>query len=103
MGILRESAQTALASARAYADTERSHLGTARVCAAAGVDFVPMVAESTGAWEPGAAAVLWQLARAASLVDGRPAPVVHAEFAQRLPVVVRRAQARALVRRVGEA
>ena len=34
------------------AATKASHLDTAKLCAAQGVRFVPMVAESAGAWEP---------------------------------------------------
>ena len=82
-------------------DGLREHLDTARLCTEAGIDFVPMVAESTGAWEPGALRTLKQLAQASSLRTGRDRKAVLAETLQRLSVVVRRAQARALLRRSG--
>lgn len=44
-------------AAAAYAHTDAAHLGTARQCAAQGVRFVSLVAETTGAWDPAAAAV----------------------------------------------
>ena len=59
---------------------------------------------TTGAWEPSALKVLRQLARAAAQTTGRPVEKECAELLQRLSVRVRRAQARALLRRLqGEA
>jgi len=101
--IVEQAAQFALASAKDYAVTKRRHMDTERQCAENGVEFIPMVAESTGAWEPGALKVLRQLARASALHTGKDKGVVLAELLQRLSVTIRRAKARALLRRVGGA
>ena len=62
-GIVNQAAQVPLASASAYAAKKRQHLNTEQMCAASGVEFIPMVAESTGAWEPTAWKVLAQIAQ----------------------------------------
>ena len=95
------AAERSLASAREYAGVKRAHLRTEAQCREAGVEFVPVVAESTGAWEPTAAKVLRQLARSVGLARGKPVATTLPELLQRLSVTIRRAQARALLRRVG--
>ena len=63
--IVARAATTALTAATSYAATKASHLDTANLCAAQGVRFVPLVAESTGAWEPEASKLLLHLSRSA--------------------------------------
>ena len=70
METLTEAGRHAGVAAAAYARTKESHLDTARVCAAQGVQFQPMVLEGTGTWEPGASRVLWNIARAAASSAG---------------------------------
>ena len=43
------------AAAEAYARQKETHLHTAQACASQGVSFVPMVVETTGHWDVGAA------------------------------------------------
>ena len=97
---VEQAAKEALASAKQYSQTKREYLNTAQLCADAGVEFVPMVCESTGAWAPEALHVLGQLAQAAALQSGRDKNSVFAETLQVLSVTVRRCQARALLRRL---
>ena len=77
-------------------------MGTARECEAQGVTYVPMVAETTGAWDPRAAAVLRSLARSAAAITGEAPDAVHALLLQELCVVVRGFRARAVLRRRAE-
>ena len=100
-GVIERAAREALASAKQYADTKRSHLDTARLCRDKGIYFVPFVVESTGALEPGAFKVLKALAKAAAVRSGRDGDAVLAESLQYFSVLIRRAQARALLRRLG--
>ena len=75
-----------------YARLKAAHMDTAGACARQGVKFLPMVLESTGAWDPAAARVLWELARAAAAREG-------AQLLQDLCATVRTHQARAVLRR----
>ena len=45
-------------------------MDSAGACARQGVKFLLMVLESTGAWDPAAARVLWEIARAAAAREG---------------------------------
>ena len=56
--------------------------------------------ESTGAWAPEAFTVLHQLAKGAAVQSAKDFNTVLAELLQRLSLAVRRAQARALLRRL---
>ena len=53
---LGAAARQALAAASAYAGTKMAHLQTAEMCRSHGVQFTPLVAETTAAWEPHSAA-----------------------------------------------
>ena len=79
--------------------TKAAHLGTARECEAHGVRYVPLVAESAGAWDPAAAVVLKGLAHAAAAREGCDPRALHGEFLQELSVTIRAARARAVLRR----
>ena len=99
---LAEAAAKGASAAAAYAATKASHLDTARECAAQGVTYVPLVAESTGAWAPAAGAMLKHVARAAAArCAGDPARV-HGQLLQELSVLVRGFRARAVLRRRAE-
>ena len=98
-GTLAQAAGKALAAATDYSDQKRGHQGTADLCHAVGVTFVPMVAETTGAWAPEAMAVLRQIAAATSTTTGRDARDILQEILQGAAVCIRRANARAELRR----
>ena len=61
---LARAAQTALSAASSYTQTKATHLNTAAACEQQGVKFVPLVVESTGAWDPSASRVLQVISRA---------------------------------------
>jgi hypothetical protein len=91
------------ATADAYARHKESHLNTAALCASQGVAFVPMVAETTGLWETGAARVLRHIAAAAAARSGDSADIAYSTLLQELSVVIRSFRARAALRRRSEA
>ena len=101
--IVAEAAISGLAAARAYSDTKRSHLNTALECEAAGVNFIPLVAETTGAWSTEALTVLKALARAAAQRQGLDTAGVTHLLLQRTSIAIRRANARTHLSRLARA
>ena len=95
------AASNALAAATEYCNTKRSFENTGAECEAAGVTFIPMVAETTGAWAPESLAVWKQLASAAAIREGKDTDKVLQEMLQSLSVTIRRANAQASLRRSG--
>ena len=96
------AASEALHAAISYTETKRAHLNTATSCAEQGVTFLPMhVCETSGAWAPAASAVLKQIAKLAAARAGKPASELYRSLLQRLSVIVRTANARAHLRRMG--
>jgi hypothetical protein len=93
------AAANALTAANEYCDTKRVHENTQAQCDAAGITFLPMVAETSGAWAPESLAVWKQLATATAVRQGRDAAAVLREMLQSLSVSIRRANARAYLRR----
>ena len=93
------AAKNALAAATEYCDTKRNHDTTESQCNAAGVTFLPMVAETSGAWAPESLKVWKQLATAAAARQGLDAAIVMREMIQSLAVAIRGANARAYLRR----
>ena len=100
--VLVQAAGSALAAASAYAATKASHLNTAHLCSQQGVRFVPVVAESTGAWEREAGQLILQIACNAAARLGDSASVLHSELLQELSVLIRSHRARAVLRRRAE-
>jgi hypothetical protein len=100
-GIVAQAAVTAGAAACAYATHKRSHLQTEAECAAQGVAFLPMVAESSGGWGADGLKVLRRLAKASAAKTGGDESVAVGQLLQRLCVTIRRAKARAVLRRAG--
>ena len=100
-GIVDRAAANALAAATEYCSTKRSFENTQAECEAAGVTFVAMVAETTGAWAPESLAVWKQLASAVAIREGKDKDKVLTEMLQSLSVTIRRANAQAFLRRSG--
>ena len=100
--IVELASREALASARQYSQAKRQYLDTEQLCNSVGLEFVPMVCESTGAWAPEAFHVTGLLAKAAASISGRDKDEVLAQSLQKLSVTVRRSQARALLRRLAQ-
>ena len=87
-----------LQGGRAYARHKEEYLGTAAACAAQGIKFLPMVVETTGNWDGGAARVPKQLADAVATRIGEGKEQLHALLLQELSVAVRSYRARAALR-----
>ena len=88
-----------MAAARDYAAREAAFQNTVEACAAQGVLFAPMVAESTGAWEFAADQALRRISRAVAAREGTDPASAWTVFQQRLCVLLRRVRARAEIRR----
>ena len=98
------ASKEALFAAKAYSETKRSHQNTAFECEQHGVSFIPMVAETSGAWSPEATLVFKHLAKkAASHVGGEAQEVqrIYRALLQKVAVVIRTANARAHLKRMG--
>ena len=76
-----------------------SYLNTAGDCADQGIIFLPMVGEPSGGWGPSAICAFKALARAQAACSGQTRATVLAAELQHLCTVVRRANARAVLRR----
>ena len=100
--LLARGALGSRSAASAHAGTKAAHFGTARECATQRIRFVPMVAETTGAWDPAAGAVLKSIARAVAAREGGDKAAAHAELLQELCVTIRAGRARAVLRRRAE-
>ena len=97
--IVEKASRVSLASAEDYSAVKRSHLDTHRKCAAVGVDFFPMVAETSGAWSRGAMGILGQICRCIAHQRGADVNQQFSSALERLSVIFRRCQARAWLRR----
>ena len=95
------AAETALEAAtdQDHSDRKREHQGTGDLCRAVGTTFVPMVAETTGAWVPEDIAVFRHIASATSAASGRDARDILQEILEGAAVCIRRANARVELRR----
>lgn len=100
---LGTASRQALAAATAYAGTKMAHLQTAEVCRSQGIRFTPLVAETTGAWEPQSAAFLKRVARAVAAREGSDAAQLEGQLVQELSVTARAYRARAVLHRRAEA
>ena len=88
---------------RAYEEHKRTHLNTALECERQGVTFVPVVAEPTGGWGPSGMSALIRLAHLAAPKLGLTAGEALQQSLQQLCTVIRRAKAKAILRREGDA
>ena len=87
--------QGGASAASVYTDHKKRHLDTAAACAAQHVEFLPLVAETTGAWAPEAAKALDHISRAAGASHG-------STLLQEACVLIRTWRARAALRRRAE-
>ena len=102
VGDIAEAASVPLSAANAYSSHKRTYLDTAEQCRRSGVEFIPMVAESTGAWSKEALAMLHHICQSKSRWTGRKEEGIFQELVQQLSVAIRSTNARAILRRVGE-
>ena len=87
------------AAAEAYEEYKRTYLNTAADCQQHGLSFVPLVAECSGGWGPSAMCTFKALAKAAAARSDSEAEVIMKERLQLLCTGIRRANARAVLRR----
>ena len=88
MEFFAEAGRQGGAAAASYARLKAAHMDCS-ACAPQGVKFLPMVLESTGAWDPAAARVLWEIARAAAAREGAELEQLHGQLLQDLCATVR--------------
>jgi hypothetical protein len=96
---LASFAQTRASAASEYEGHKRRYMGTEQDCARQGITFIPMVAEPSGAWGPQGLKTLSALAHAKALHSGVEAGPVMGHLLQSLCVGIRRASARAVLKR----
>ena len=86
----------------AYEDYKRGHLHTERLCAEDGHSFCPMVMEAVGgAWGPAAVKIFTELAKSKSMLTGESVDMLLAQLYQNLGTILRRENARAIIKRAG--
>ena len=100
--ILAEATLRAGAAATAYEAYKRSHLNTGAECAQQGVTLIPMVAESSGGWGPEGLKTLRQLAKTVAGRTRGDADSSMGQLLRSLSVIIRSANARAVLRRAGQ-
>ena len=96
---LRQASFTPGFAANSYTEFKKTFLNTEVDCARQGLAFLPMVAETSGGWSSSAVAVWRQLARMEALRTGESWSTVTEKVFCGLSVAIRRASARAVLRR----
>ena len=91
------------AAAAAYATVKMAHLDTASICQGQSLTFVPLVAETTGAWDHAAARVLKCIARAVAAWEQAEPTALYAELLQETSVLIRSYRGRAALQRRADA
>ena len=74
-------------------------LNTAAVCSAQGIKFVPLVAETSGGWGPSGLKTISKLAKRTALISEQSVSVVFSQLLEGLCMAIRRANARAVLKR----
>ena len=88
------------AAAKSYEDYKEGYQDARAMCIAEGFGFIPMVIEAVGGgWGPAATKVLYELAKAKSLVTGEHKSLVLSQLHQSLGAVLHRENARSILRR----
>ena len=86
---LSQAAQIPVSAAAAYAQVKRDHQDTEQLCARQGVRFLPLVSESTGAWDMTASRTLRVIASSVAAREGLDGATAYAAMLQELSVVTR--------------
>jgi hypothetical protein len=97
-----EAITKAGATAQAYERTKRNHLNTEADCSAQGIAFIPIVGEPSGGWGPSAMCTLKAIARSQAASNGQEEKCILSKELQHLCTAIRRANARAVLRRGAE-
>jgi hypothetical protein len=97
--ILREAARSGGAAANQYEITKKLHLNTENLCRDQGISFIPLVAETSGGWGPSGLKTITKLAKRMSLTSEQPASLMVSQLLESLCTAIRRANARAVLKR----
>eukprot|EP00438_Fugacium_kawagutii_P017492 Skav211850 [mRNA] locus=scaffold1622:6900:9179:+ [translate_table: standard] len=100
---LTEAARHGGAAAAAYSAVKKAHLDTESQCQQQGVNFLPLVVETTGPWDPAGARILKSFARAAAAREQADPAGLFAELLQETSVLVRGFRGRAALQHRGGA
>ena len=104
IGAVAGSAQDGSRAAADYEARKRSHHNTEATCTAEGLQFVPLVAEAcAGGWAPAVTSTWKLLARAVAGRTGKFVSVLTERLQQTLALTLQRENARAVLRRAGDA
>ena len=95
---LQSASQPLGAAAERYEERKRGHLDTAQLCALNGFSFIPIVFETSGGLGPSATYTLKAMARSLYTAGGNSVNAFNVEL-EALCVAIRRANARAVLRR----
>ena len=98
--ILREASQTRGAAAKDYESIKKQHLNTEHLCTEQGISFLPLVAETSGGWGPTGLKTITKLAKRIALSTEQPASIVMSQVLESLCAAIRRANARAVLKRM---
>ena len=96
---MASAARTAGAAATQHEGAKRMFLNTAAVCTAQGINFTPLVAETSGGWGPSGLKTISKLANRTALISEQSASMVFSQFLEGFCVAIRRANARAVLKR----
>ena len=99
LDILPEASTRMGAAAAAYEVFKRDFLGTGADCQSHGIAFIPMIAETSGGWGVSGICTLKALARTVAAQTNQTPQRVLSEQLQFLGTAIRRANARAVLRR----
>ena len=100
-GYVAEAAREQLSAATSYESDKLSDRNTAERCRQHGFKLVPMVAESCGGWGNSAQKALRWLIHANAGRTGRSISQITVELYSSLSIIIMRANARALLARIG--
>ena len=86
-------------AASEYDVKKRLHLGTEQQCIDQGIDFLPVVAERSGGWGKSALQTFSKITKIAARCSVEPSGEIFSNLLEKLSVAIRRAKARAILKR----
>ncbi len=99
-GMVDNSAHNGASATLAYEDFKREYMDTGQACEAEGIKFIPVIVEAHGGgWGPLAHKVRNELAKRKSTITGELKSTVACQPLQSPSIILRRENARAILRR----
>ena len=99
---LPASTTDAARPAEDYEARKRTHMNTQTVCAAEGLQFIPLVVEAGGGWAAAAMQTWKELGKLLAAKSGQSAEEETSQILQAFSVALQRENARMVLRRVGQ-